>query len=107
MLPRSRRLFLIATSLILLALSAAHANNLRASATTPVLINEFMPNPASGAEWAELFNPNPFPIDVSGWKLDDDSTTNGASTLIGAGSVIPSNGLLLVSLTATILNNSG
>jgi hypothetical protein len=61
-----------------------------------ILINEFMPKPSSGAEWVELYNPNPFDVDIGGWKIDDD-TIGGSQTTIGAGTLLPANGLLVVS----------
>ncbi len=49
------------------------------SSSPKVLINEFMPRPSSGnPEWVELFNPNPVPIDISGWKIYKDAK-NGFS----------------------------
>lgn len=36
----------------------------------PVL-NEFMPNPASGDEWAEIFNNSTEEAVLTGWKVDD------------------------------------
>ncbi|HEX9440076.1 MAG TPA: lamin tail domain-containing protein, partial [Roseiflexaceae bacterium] len=76
------------------------------SSAPVVLINEFMPRPSSGAEWVELFNPSPFDVDVSCWKIDDD-TIGGSQTTIPEGTIIPANGLLVVALTTNILNDSG
>ncbi|MCP4166636.1 MAG: lamin tail domain-containing protein, partial [Chloroflexi bacterium] len=37
-----------------------------------VRINEYLAAPASGAiEYVELFNSNPFDVDLSGWQIDD------------------------------------
>lgn len=71
-----------------------------------VVINEFMPNPAVGAEWVELYNPQPHDIDLSGWKIDDD-TIGGTRTIIPTGTLIAANGLAVVMLTTNILNNTG
>jgi hypothetical protein len=71
-----------------------------------ILINEVMPAPSSGPEWVELYNPSDTAIDVSGWRIDDD-TPGGTQTTIGAGSVVPAGGYLVVSLTSAILNNTG
>ncbi len=40
-----------------------------------ILISEIFPNPAGrdDQEFIELFNPNPFEIDLSGWTLKDES----------------------------------
>ncbi len=71
-----------------------------------VLINEVMPNPASGTEWVELYNPGSNEIDLSGWHIDDD-TIGGTRTTIAAGIHILPGGLVVISLTASILNNTG
>lgn len=38
-----------------------------------VYIGEFLPSPAGSDddEWIEIYNSNNFPVDLSGWKLDD------------------------------------
>src|SRR3990167_8251614 len=36
-----------------------------------ITLSEFMPNPAGGSEWAEVYNPNTFELNISGWKIDD------------------------------------
>ena len=64
---RFRRIFsllLIACGLVLILRPVA------AQPSSPaVLINEFMPRPSSGAEWVELFNPNPYDVDIGNWKI--------------------------------------
>ncbi len=71
-----------------------------------VLINEFMPAPPSGQkEYIELYNANPFPVDVSGWKLDDREGGARPYTL-PAGSILPPHGLLLFRRNFG-LNNDG
>ena len=101
---RFRRIFsllLIACGLVLILRPVA------AQPSSPVvLINEFMPRPSSGAEWVELFNPNPYDVDIGNWKLDDDSI-GGSQTTIAIGTLIPSNGLLVISLSTNILNDTG
>lgn len=39
-----------------------------------VYISEFLPSPAGSDdnEWIEIYNSNNFPVNLSGWKLDDD-----------------------------------
>ena len=71
-----------------------------------ILINEVMPAPSSGPEWVELYNPSDTAIDVSGWRIDDD-TPGGTQTTIAAGSVVPARGYLVVTLSSAILNNTG
>src|SRR5262245_34050864 len=101
----SRRLCLLLAAPIMCALLFTQAPVARSSSPI-VLINEFMPRPSSGPEWVELFNPNPFDVDLGGWKIDDD-TIGGPQTTIGAGTLIPANGLLVISLSTSILNDSG
>ncbi|MBI1834127.1 MAG: lamin tail domain-containing protein [Candidatus Andersenbacteria bacterium] len=47
---------------------------------TPLLINEFLPNPSgedAASEFIELYNPSDGSVDLSGWQIDDAS---GGST---------------------------
>jgi hypothetical protein len=105
MLRRVRFSRMLVTALIILL--ALSTRDLPAcAATTTILINEFMPAPSSGAEWVELFNPNPFTVDVSGWRIVDDTLTH-TQTTIGPNSILSPNSLLIVFLTTNILNNSG
>ncbi|HLC56445.1 MAG TPA: putative S-layer protein [Candidatus Nanoarchaeia archaeon] len=67
-----------------------------------VVINEFVSNPNTGdEEWIELFNPNDIPVTLSGFKLQDGTTTK--YSLSGT---LPAKGFLVVSPTFT-LNNDG
>ncbi|HEX9664719.1 MAG TPA: lamin tail domain-containing protein, partial [Patescibacteria group bacterium] len=40
----------------------------------PIMITEVLPNPAGSdsGEWLELYNPNDFEIDLTGWRIDDE-----------------------------------
>ncbi len=43
-------------------------------ASSSIIINEILPNPAGDdidGEWIELYNPNNFEINLSGWQIDD------------------------------------
>lgn len=71
-----------------------------------ILINEVLPAPSSGPEWVELYNTSATAVDVSGWRIDDD-TPGGTQTTIPAGSVIAPNAVLAVAITTAILNNTG
>ncbi len=94
--------------LAVLALLLARAPIAESSSSPTVLINEFMPNPSSGSEWVELFNPGASIVDLSGWKIDDEVIGGSpAPTTIASGVAIPPNGLLVISLAANILNNTG
>ena len=104
MLLRSRRvvmLLLMACGIALILRPVAAL-----SSSSAVLINEFMPNTGADTtmpEWVEFFNPNPFAVDVSGWKIVDD-TISHPQTTISAGSVMQPNSLLVVFLTTNIGN---
>ncbi|NOK60568.1 MAG: hypothetical protein GFH27_549297n167 [Chloroflexi bacterium AL-W] len=89
--------------LFMLLLDVTIISGKRSTAT--MHINEFMPNPESGNEWVELYNPNPFDVDLSGWTLHDN-TTEGNHTAIDAGVIVPAHSLLVISLTSAMLNNS-
>ncbi len=39
--------------------------------TFSIKINEFESNPLLESEWIELYNPNTFKVDISGWKIYD------------------------------------
>ena len=71
-----------------------------------ILINEVLPAPSSGPEWVELYNTSATAVDVSGWRIDDD-TPGGTQTIIPAGSIIAPNAVLAVAITTAILNNTG
>ena len=61
----------------------------------PVLVSAVEFNPSSGnqlQEYVALTNPNPYAVDISGWKL-----TSGAKFTFKPGTVMPSNGVLYVS----------
>ena len=77
------------------------------SGAAMVLINEFMPAPGSGREWAELINLGDLPADVGGWRIDDDLPGNSGQALIPAGTVIPPGGLFVIEWNANFLNNTG
>ncbi len=71
-----------------------------------ILINEVFPAPSSGPEWVELYNTSDSAVDVSGWRIDDD-TPGGTQTTIPAGSIIAPHTVLAVAITTAILNNTG
>src|SRR5258705_7744928 len=103
---RSRRVISLLLTVCGIAMLVRPAMAL--SSSPVVLINEFMPNTGADlttAEWVELFNPNPFSVGVSGWKIVDD-TISHPQTTIGAGSVMSPNSLLVVLLTTNVLNNT-
>jgi endonuclease YncB( thermonuclease family) len=77
----------------------------------PIIINEFMPNPAGADdqnEWIELFNPRSHSVDIGNLIIDDEE---GGSKpyLIPRGTVIGPNGYLIISIKESqiSLNNNG
>jgi hypothetical protein len=63
-------------------LSAATPGTVNASAAvlgnpTALRLNEWMPNPATGGDWFELFNPTNRPVDLSTVSLTDDPSLAG------------------------------
>ena len=77
-----------------------------ASTAPTALINEFMPAPASGPEWVEIVNYGNTPLEIGGWKIDDD-TPGGAQTVIPPGVIVPPYSLIVITLSTHILNNTG
>lgn len=78
---------------------------------TPVIINEFLPNPAgddSAGEFIELYNPSDNEADLSGWQLDDAPAGSGAYTL-SAGTIVGAHAyvVLMRQQTGIALNNTG
>jgi len=76
-----------------------------AQTSSNITLTEFMPDPASGSEWAEVYNPESFEADISGWKIDD---IEGASSPypIPQGTKIGPKNYLVFSFSSK-LNNSG
>jgi len=69
-----------------------------------LFINEWMasntrtlPNPVGGAfdDWFELYNPNSFAVDLTGWSLAN-SYTNPTQNVIPSGYSVPAMGYLLI-----------
>ena len=70
--------------------------------TPPLKINEFLPNPSTGEEWIEIYNPSASTVDLTGWKIFDSIGEIATPTgTIGAG------GFFVVELSASKLNNDG
>jgi hypothetical protein len=71
------------------------------ASTGDVVLNEFVPNPASsdtGAEWVELYNRGSAAADVSGWGIDIATSTwsDEPDVILPAGTVIEAGGWLVV-----------
>jgi len=89
-----------------------------------VVINEIMFNPEGDdnlseyeGEWVELFNPNPFSIDLTGYSIKDaagwqvflnqENCDNNSGSSDGGEIIINPNDYLVVFMNRAILNNSG
>jgi len=71
-----RRLSVLLVLLLILAVLALPNHGVISSGTvagTNVVINEFDPNPISGPQWVELFNPTNNAYDISSWKITTQS----------------------------------
>ena len=67
-------------------------------------INELLADPVDGGdEWVEIYNPNDFPVDVTGWTLQDAA---GANTNLGD-KLITAGGYMTIKNPNGNLNNSG
>lgn len=72
-----------------------------ALAQPPVVINEFVYDDIGDddREFIELYNPNNFPVDISGWSLESGDQLTGDNNpdfVFPEGTVIPANGYLVV-----------
>ncbi|HEX9440501.1 MAG TPA: lamin tail domain-containing protein, partial [Roseiflexaceae bacterium] len=103
---RPRRWLPLAVAFIALIFFVDHVLISRAAPAQQVWINEFLPKPSTGnPEWVELFNPNPAAIDISGWKIDDN-TIGGTQIIIPAGTFIPSNSLFVMNRSGNIFDDT-
>lgn len=51
-------------------------------ANTSLVINEWLADPAGGADWFELYNPLPLPVDLSTISLSDDPSVVGEAKFL-------------------------
>ncbi len=77
------------------------------SQSCSLVINEFLPAPSPGTEWAELWNCGATPVDLSGWRLDDDAPQSGASVPLPLGRTIAPGQWYVIEWSVSMLNNSG
>jgi len=73
-----------------------------------IVINEINQNPSAvsdgNGEWLELFNPNPFDVDIGGWTLAD----NGIDAhVIGSSVLVPAGGYAVLGRNADAATNGG
>jgi len=76
------------------------------SSSPTIKVNEFESNPASGNEWIELYNPNAFSVDVSGWKLYDGLSSPSLIFTIPSSTSISANSYYVAELISVNLNNA-
>jgi len=96
----------------------------QAVAAIHVVINEFDPNPPSGPQWVELFNPTNTAYDIPSWKITtqsrqekeerelrpDEQSEHAASAesyLLPTGASIPPMGYYVVDLPVSIIVPTG
>lgn len=77
-----------------------------------IVINEFLANPSGPSseetEWIELYNTDAQPVDLAGWKLDDEEGGSGSFTIASASSIVAGGFLVFEkSQTGIALNNTG
>ena len=72
-----------------------------------VVINEILPNPATGEEFIELHNLDATPTDLTGWQLDD-KVGGGSQPFTLADTVAGQDYLVIpASRSKLVLNNDG
>jgi len=92
---------MVPTWLVTGMLNATHA---KANSTPQVVINEFVPNPASGNEWIELYNGDGSAVNLDGWYIKDNTLTSICT--FDATKIITPNGYLSCE-TSGKLNDAG
>lgn len=71
-------------------------------------INEIMAAPASGdTEWIELYNPDPYPVTITGWHIISTSASGTIRSYALESAVIAANGYLLQTFPGGFLPNKG
>lgn len=68
----------------------------------PLKINEVMPDPATGNDWIEIFNPTGRPVDLSQYRVEDDEGNTQA-----LGGTLNPDDFLVVDLGGDNLSNTG
>lgn len=84
-------------------IAAASAAAVSASATASVRITEVSPTASStaGSDWFELTNFGGFAVDITGWKMDDNSfNIANAVALSGVTSIAPGESVLFIESAA-------
>lgn len=95
------------TTLMLLALGFAGATATRGD----IIITEVHPsgsgsgNNTYGADWWEITNTGPTAVNLTGWSMDDDSSTAGVAPLQGVSSIDPGQSVVFIEGSATTVAN--
>jgi|GEM_PF-5665204 len=72
----------------------------------PVFVNEMEANPATGAEWVEIYNASNEPIDVTGWTVQTLVGTSVKLSLPMKG-IIAARGFIVVGVPIEFLSDVG
>ncbi len=70
-----------------------------------VVINEVHPNPLSGPEWVEIYNPDAESYELTGWTIEDQLSSSTVAYTFGASTIQPGQ-FLVAELPSTKLNNT-
>ncbi len=71
-----------------------------------VVINEINYNSAAGfdpGDWVELYNPHPYPLDISNWVFKDEDDLH--AYVFAQGTVLPANGYIVIAANMTTFHN--
>lgn len=84
-----------------LASAAALAALMSASASAAVIVSEVAPyasgNTVYAADWFELTNTGSSAVDISGWKMDDNSNSAAAAVALrGVGTIAPGQSVVFI-----------
>lgn len=75
-----------------------------------VVINEVMPNPISGPQWVELYNPTAASVDISGWRIYGKSNTANTyaqfNSVLASGTSLGSHDFLVIDGNQTNLSKT-
>ena len=106
-LVNAGRYFAFGVVTLLVALVGSPPAGVSAAATASVLITEVHPagsgNGTYNADWFEVTNTGTSAVDISGWKMDDNSNSFGSAvTLNGVASIAPGQSVVFIDSTAPV-----
>lgn len=79
-------------------------SNTKSQSPTYLFLNEIMPHPSLTPDWVELYNNDTQVLDISGYRLEDTTTTS-AMKVFPTGTLVNPNGFLVASLSNRLNNN--